>query len=153
MLSFFSPPPQSYSWLKPYLGCFFISAIAFYLTKFIYLIDSDAASIGELLGITLGVIAKNRFSLQIILVEGLIAVIILTLIMMLLTLPLSTSLFETVFAFFSLIIIAMAMTISAQWLIKHWICGSWGKFYGTIVSAIMIALGIILQSLSDLFLM
>ena len=145
---FFLPPPQSY-WLKPYLGCFLISAIAFYLTKFVASLDSETADFSGLLGIILGAIAPNSFSWEILLVEGLMTIITVTLIIVLFTLSLSTSLFELIFALLSIAILAMIMTIIAQWIIKYWIYPFWGKIYGTLGSAIAITTSIILQYLGD----
>ena len=145
---FFLSPPQSY-WLKPYLGCFFIGAIAFYLTKFISSFDSNTANFSEFLGILLGAIAENSFSWEVLLAEGLMMMISVTLVTMLFTLSLSTSLFELIFALLSIAILTMVMTIIAQRIIKHWIYSSWGKIYGTFISASAIATGIVLQYLSD----
>ena len=144
----FLPPPQSYR-LKPYLGCFFISAIAFYLTKFVSSFDSDTANVAEFIGIILGAITANSFSWEVLLAEGLTTMMTVALLIMLFTLPLSTSLFELIFALFTIAILTMVMTIIAQRIIKYWIYPFWGKIYGTFISAVAIATGIILQHLSD----
>ena len=145
---FFLPPPQSY-WLKPYLGCIFIWATTYYSTKFISSLDSETANFSGFLGIILGVIAENSFSREVLLAEGSIAMMTVTLVIMLLTLSLSTSLFELIFAWLSSAILAMIMAIIAQWIVKYWIYPSWGKICGTLVSAIAIATGIILQYFND----
>lgn len=145
---FYLPPPQSY-WLKPYLGCFFISAIAFYLTKFVSSFDSDTANLSEWIGIVLGAITTNSFSWEVLLAEGLTTMITVALLIMLFTLPLSTSLFELIFALLSIAILTMVMTIVAQRIIKYWIYPFWGKIYGTFISALAIATGIILPYLGD----
>lgn len=147
-LPFFLPPPQSY-WLKPYLGCFFIGAIAFYVTKLISSFDSNTANFCEFLGIILGAIAENSFSWEVLLTEGLMMMMSVTLVIMMFTLSLSTSLFELIFALLSIAILMMVMTIIAQRIIKHWIYPFWGKIYGTLVSASVIVTGIILQYLGD----
>lgn len=97
----------------------------------------------------MGAIAGNSFSWEVLLTEGLMMMMSVTLVIMLFTLSLSTSLFELIFALLSIAILMMVMTIIAQRIIKHWIYPFWGKIYGTLISASVIVTGIILQYLGD----
>ena len=138
---------------KAWFACVLILAIAFTLAEFIYFLKLDIASFALAMGIGLGMIAEFGFDLETLFVAGFLLVMLIAFLLMILITFLSTIWFKFIFIFLSVVIIGGASAIVMQWLIRNWICRSFGKFYGVLMSAIAIGLGIILQRLSIIFML
>lgn len=136
---------------KACFACLLIFAITFTLAKYIYLLNFDTASFSLAIGIGLGMIAEFRFDLETLFVGGFIVVMLIAFMLVFLLAFLSATWFESIFIFLSVATIGFAAAIMIQWLIKNWICRSFGKFYGVLLSAIAISLGIILQRFSLMY--
>lgn len=136
---------------KAWFACLLILAIAFTLAEFIYILKLDSASFALAIGIGLGAIAEFSFDLETLFVFGNIMLMLVAFLLMILIAFLSATWFKFIFIFLSVAFIGVASAVMMQWLIRNWIFRSFGKFYGVLMSAVAISLGIILQRLSLLY--
>ncbi|WP_036485489.1 hypothetical protein [Myxosarcina sp. GI1] len=139
-----SPPPhRPRSSLKPWLACLLLLAISFSLSAFITTVNKDFDYLALVIGISCGAILEIYLVIETIIIW----VVIFTSFVLLLTEFLSTSWFEIIYLSTSVLIAIALATVAIQWLVKNWICSTWGKMRGAVVAAIVICLGIILQGL------
>lgn len=146
-----APRHQSSSAKKAWFACLLVLAIAFTLAEFIYFLKLDSAPFALSIGIGLGAIAELSFDLETVFVAGFIVVMLVALLLMILLGFLSAAWFESIFILVSIATIGVASAVIMQWLIRNWICRNFGKFYGVLMSAVAISLGIILQRLYLLY--
>ncbi|MCC0176396.1 hypothetical protein I4641_05320 [Waterburya agarophytonicola K14] len=134
--------PLSFSQSLPWLGIYLLLAISFGFTQFISSIDVTGIDLALALGIALGIILEIKFDLETLFVGGLIGVMILAFVLMVLLMSLSNSFFKLIFILASTTTVVAIGCVLVQWLIKNWICRSWGKATGIIISEIAISLGV-----------
>lgn len=131
------------SQVKPWLGLLIVLAIALTVTEFTTHLDVNYLEIALAVGIVLGIVAERRFDPETLFVGGFIGSMVIAFILMLLLVPLDNTLFETCFVLTATSFLVAIAAILTQWTTRNWICRSWGKLWGTILSAIAISLGII----------
>ena len=129
--------------LEPWLGLLIVLAIALTFTEFTTHLDANYIEIALAVGIVGGIIVERRFDPETLFVGGFIGSMVIAFILMLLLIPLDNSLFETCFILTATSFLVAIASIVVQWLIRNWICRSWGRLWGIILSAITISLGII----------
>ena len=140
-----------WSQVKPWLGLLIVLAIALTVTEFTIYLDVNYLEIALAIGIILGIIAERKFDPETLFVGGFIGSMVIALVLMLLLIPLSNSLFEVCFILTATGFLVAIASILTQWTIRNWICRGWGNLWGTILSAVSISLGIILAQLLTRF--
>jgi hypothetical protein len=103
--------------------------------------DFNNISIAVGIAITFGLWAEVGFDLETLFVGGLIVLMLISVALMVLLTFLPAFWFKLIFILVSMTFLSSTSAILIQWLIKNWICKSFGKLYGVLIAITTISLG------------
>ena len=128
--------------LKPWLGSLLLLIIAFICTTSVSILNIEGTNATIIISVFLGTIFEYSLDRETLLLNVLLASMVTLIGVSLLTISLSTILFEFIVILAGLAILTVTTTIVMQWLVRNWICPFYGFTRGILISAIAICLGI-----------